>query len=371
MSDDPLDTAVGSAPDALALRLRAAGARARAEAEAQVALADYLLPREGRLDDRTRTALDALLRRLTEGVAAEIREYAARQLVARHYSAIAEALVVPAGSPVERLAQAGLLRDPALTGELIARVREDALGAGLRAQAPESPGQASLINRSIQNPDRVLASSALAVTIAEGRRRSGADSGRFAQAELPAALHRRLVWAVAAVLRERCRIAEDSLPRLDRALAEAAQRSLAAYDEGDRLESAAMRFAAALDAPPEGLGVLLVESLGDQRIAVFTALLAHALATPYEAARALVLDPRDDRLALALRSLDLGRERIAQIGYALCEADMRRDLERFADTLDIVMTLAPPEARDAIEPIRLDPDYCTALAALRCSDSRG
>jgi hypothetical protein len=158
--------------------------------------------------------------------------------------------------------------------------------------------------------------------------------------------------------------AESGVDALDQALSDAAQRSLTAYDEGDRLEAAAMRFAAAIDAQAHELPQLLIESLGDRRIVLFTALLGHALGASYPLTRELVLDPAGDRLWLALRALELSRDAIAQIGYALCEADSRRDLESFADTLDAIASITGHEARMALAPMKLHPDYRSAVLAL-------
>jgi hypothetical protein len=205
----------------------------------------------------------------------------------------------------------------------------------------------------------------MAVLIAESRRRASPESGQLTQTELPAELHHRLVWWVAAALREQVlEAAEDATDALDRVLSEAAQRSLAAYDEGERLEAAAMRFAGAIDAQPGELPQLLVESLGDRRIVLFTALLAHAMGVAYALAREIVVDPAGDRLWLAMRALELARDAIAQVGYALCEADSRRDLESFADTLDAIAAIEAVEARKALAPMKLHPDYRAAVLAL-------
>ena len=365
MSDDPIDTPVGAAGGAKALLARAAAACARVESGVRVAVEDFFLSQDGRLDDRTRTALTATLRRLVDGIETEIREHGVRQLAGRGEPALAEALTASGPPLVERLAQAGLLRDPALMGELVARVRLEALGAALPVRAIEPSGRPSLINRFAQHPDRLLASSAAAVARADNRRRDDSRAPQVARAELGTDLQRRLVWWITAALRERVAVAEETAPLLDRVLAEGARRSLAAHDENDRLEGAALRFAAALDPAPDALGAVLVEALGDRHIVVFVALLAHALGTSYEAARDLALDPAADRLWLALRSLDLDRETLAQIGYALCEADANRNLEDFADALDVVMTISAADARAALEPMRLDPDYRAAMLALR------
>lgn len=206
--------------------------------------------------------------------------------------------------------------------------------------------------------------------IAESRRRGG-EGGALAGTDLPAELHHKLVWLVAAALRERhAAMAGDAIDTLDRALSEAAHRSLAAHDEGDRVEAAAMRLAAAIDAQPRELPEMLNEALGDRRVALFTALIAHALGLRHEIARELVFDPAGDRLWLALRAIDLPRTAIARIGYALSEADPRRDLESFADALDAIMGIAPDTARAALAPLRLDADYRSAMLALERGSGR-
>jgi hypothetical protein len=232
-------------------------------------------------------------------------------------------------------------------------------------QAPDDPERPSLINRFVQHADRGVASGAMAVLIAESRRRASPDVAQSTQTDLPAELHHRLVWWAAAALRERLSVAaEGSLPLLDRTLCDAAQRSLASYDEGDRVEATAMRFAAAIDVQAETLPELLVESLGDRRIVLFIAVLANALAVSFATARELVLDPAGDRLWLALRAIEVPRDAIAQIGYALCEADPRRDLESFADTLDLIAAIPARDAGEALASLRLDPDYRAAMLAL-------
>lgn len=378
MSDNPVDTRDGPTVGAKKLLARAAAADVRAFQALKIAVDDFFLPEDSRLDERTRSALAVLLRSLVETVEAEIREHGARLLGARGESALADRLSeegVPvlarlSQSGLARLSQSGLLRDPELMEELIARVRQELLGNALPMQGAVDPERPSLINRFVQHPDRVVAAGAMAVLIAESRRRGSPESGQLNQTELPAELHHRLIWWVAAALRERVATAVDGgvdpldIGPLDKALSDAAQRSLSAYDEGDRLEATAMRFAAAIDAQPGELPNLLVESLGDRRIVLFTALLAHALGVGYALARDIVVDPAGDRLWLALRALDLTREPIAKVGYALCEADPRRDLEYFADMLDAIASIDSGEARTALAPMKLHPDYRAAVLAL-------
>jgi hypothetical protein len=367
MSENPVDARSDQITGAKELLARAAAAESRAHHALSVAIGDFFLPDADRLDERTRVSLGELLAMLINTLEGEVREHGARLLAARGQARLAGVLAEPGESVAARLQRSGVLRDGALMGELLARVRHEALGASLPMHVPDDPERPSLINRFVQHPDRVLATGAMAVLIAKSRRRGGPDSRHASHTDLPAELHHRLVWWVAAALRERAAEGCEAIAELDRALCDAAQRSLAAYDEGDRLEAAAMRFAAAIDAQSSEVPDLLVESLGDRRIVLFTALLANALGMPYELARQIVLDPGADRLWLALRALDLPRDAIAQIGYALSEADPRRDLESFADMLDAIADIGVVEARDSLAALKLHPDYRAALLALEGS----
>lgn len=365
MSQTPVNLRGDVSSGAKELLARAAAAEACAYRGLMVAVDDFFLPEDQRLDERARAALTALLQGLVETIEAQIREHSMRLLASRRELALAQALTRSGESVFPRLARSGLLRDTELMAELTARVRQDAIASALSMHAPDDPEQPSLLNRFAQHPDSVLAGGAMAVMIAESRRRGGPDAGQVAETGLPAELHHKLVWWVAAALRERVEeTADGALAVVDRALSEAARRSLAAYDEGDRLEATAMRFAAMIDAQAEELPQLLVESLGDRRVVLFVALLAHALGSDYALARDMMLDPGADRLWLALRALEVPRAAIAHIGYALCEADPRRDVERFADMLDAIVAISGDEARDAFAPLKLDPDYRAALLAL-------
>jgi len=365
MSDRPHDTRHGSATGAGKLLARAVATEARAARNLKLAVDDFFLPEAVRLGERLRSELALMVEKLTGGIEMGIREGARRLLAARGEASLAATLDRIDGAVHRRLTESGLLRDAELMAELIARVRQEALAAALPMHAPDDPEQPSLLNRFAQHPDRMLANGAVALLMAESRRRGTGGSGQAG--DLPAELQHRLTWWVAAAIRETAAVSAADGAAVDRVLSESALRNLAAYDEGDRLEDAALRFAAALDAPPEELAALLIEALGDGRVVLFIAVLAHGLGVSFSAARDLVLDPAGEGLWVALRALDLPRGAVAQIGYALCEADARRDLDQFAERLDEIMALDPIEAGRAMATLKLHPDYRAAILALASS----
>lgn len=355
------DMRKGAHDGAQALLARSAAADGAAHRALTASIADFALSDDDRLDERTRDVLARLLRALIATIEGEVGGHAARLLRAQGEPILADMLAAQRGV-ADTLHASGLLRDPALMGELIARVRQDLLADGMAAQAQDEPERASLLNRLAQHPDRLLAQGAAAVLVSESRRRSVPENGPLAQTDLPSELHHRLVWQVAAALRSGV---AGIAPALDRALAEAALRSLSAHDEGDRLEAAAMRLAAAIDARPAELSDLLAEALGDRRVALFAALLAHALRIDFDGARAMTFDAASGRLWVALRALDFDRAAVARLGVALSEADPRRNVEAFADQLDSIMAIGVEEAREAIASLSLPADYRAALLALK------
>lgn len=310
---------------------------------------DVFLPADRRLDDRTRASIAQLLADVVEAIESDIRRHAARALAAGGEDRTASSLLGRA-TAFGRLRDAGVLRDPALMAEVIAQVRCVSLAEALpvSVEAGEGPG---LLLRLIDLPDRVVAAAARALL--------AADSDRPGmRGALPADLHHRLVWMVAAAIR-------DELDGgAERALADAAQRCLVVYDESERPAALAARLVAAIDPLPAEVPALLVGALSDRRPLLFVATLSRALAIPFEDARALMLDPAGDRLWPALRAAGLERADIARIALALADADPRRDIEAFADRLDAIAAIEPVAARAAVAPLALPVEFRRAIGVL-------
>lgn len=358
MSVDSNHDPLRQAPDSAALLARVAVAERRAEARLAMAIDDFFLIGDDRLDDRTRASIGATLATCVKAIAREIAGHAGRQTGA------AEGLCGNDAAVLARLTDSGVLRDPALMDELFGQVRQALLSEALVAN--RAPGaQPALLARLTGSGDGVIAAAALAYHLADNARRA-AQGGR--PGELPAALHRRLVWWVAAALRP----SADQAPRpnVDRALVAAAERSLAAHDDQERLDALAFRLATAIEPRADELAGLLIEALDEGHAALFVALLARGVGIDFAEARALVLDPDGDRLWLALRAQDMDRATIARIGLALCDADGRRDIEAFADILDTVAGIPADAASDALAPLSLTAEYRAALRALDRKERR-
>ncbi|HEU4960085.1 MAG TPA: DUF2336 domain-containing protein [Sphingomonas sp.] len=330
-----------------ALLARAAAAERRAGRRLGTIALDLAAADEDRLDDETRATMRAMLSRLIGAVAADLGHYARRQLP-------------PAAEDretlVDRLVGAGVLDEP-LLAELLLRANEARIADRLAIEQPGDSGRSGLLPRLANSPDRLAAAASGALMAAEARRRgAGADAGRD---DLPAELQHRLVWWTAAALRP-----ADGSVALDAALADAAQRVLAAHDEGARMEAVAQRLAMALDDSPDDLSGILEEALADRRMALVAALIAHRLGIDLTLARTMLAEPDGDRLLLALRALDIPHETLARIAVALADADRRRSMTAVPDVVEAVMSVSPDEARGALATLRLPAGYRAALAAL-------
>lgn len=343
MSTNGRDIDDGGRHGASQLLARAAAALGRADRRLALTIHDFFLDDEARLDDRTRVTLAVTLAAMVAAVEGDIRRRAARTLTAAGEGT----------SVLDRLIAAGLVRDPAMMRELIDRTKLDLLADALPSSAPDDPGAASLLARLTASADTYVAGAARAVMAAEGRRRTFLDTGRLANTELPAELHHRLVWWVAAAIHEQ--LADAAAGRV---IADAALHGLSGHDESDRIEGAAVRLAAAIDPQPGELPALLTHALGDRNLAVFVALLAFALRTDFPVARLLVVTGGDP-LWLALRAIDLDRASIAKIGLALSG-----NIEAFADQLDTIMAIEPIDARAALSSLSLPADFRAAASAL-------
>jgi hypothetical protein len=360
MSVDSPHASGPSTPDAAALFARVAAAERRAEVRLATAIDDLFLVEDDRLDDRTRAALGAMLSGAVRAIARELAGHAARH-VADGFESAEEAPAL-----LGRLLDAGVLRDRALMDELLGQVRQNLLGDALIAnRAPGS--QPVLLPRLAGSRDGVISVAARAYLLAENRRRS---SGAGCHGELSSHSHRHLVWWIAAALR-RPDIADPARQaEIDRALVAAAERSLAAHDDQDRLNAIALRLAVAIDPRPAEMADLLVESIDEGLSALFVGLLAHMVSIDFKEARALVLDPDGDRLWLALRARGFDRATIARIGLALSDADPRRDIDAFADMLDTIAAIPPETARTALEPLSLHPEFRAAIRAFDRKERR-
>ena len=312
--------------------------------------------------DRDRLALRHAIEAHCALIEGDLRQFAARLLVARAEPEAALALTDATLCVYPALLEAGLLGQADFLRAMIGRTGLALLAERLPIAAPMAD-RPSLLARLAGHRDGVVATAATALLAADARRRDSIE-GPAPRNDLAAEQQHQLVWWAAAVLSRDFAAASENQSALDSALTEAAERALAVHDEGERAEAAAMRLVAMLAPQPAERAALLAEALDDRRPGLFVALLAQALGLRYDAVRDVLLDPDADRLWLVLRAAALDRETIARIGLALCDAMPGRGLDAFADTLDTIMAVTPDAATAALAPLRRHPDLRSAGKAL-------
>jgi uncharacterized protein (DUF2336 family) len=368
------DRDYASAPGASAEGLLSAAARAADGARRRLSttLVDLFLPGDTRLSDHQRITMARILGALVMAVEDEFRRLLIDTLGERVRSELVAALAtarVEIAAPI--LERARLLHDQELIAALLRRADEHRISAGLRRTGELRGGHGSaLVDRLLDHPDPAISAAAMALLIADSRRYDRFGDAILARTDLPAELQHRLVWWIAAALRDYMieRHAVDATAA-DRALVGTATAMLAGYDEGDTLEGRAFYLAHLLLRDDAVDDALLAEAVNEGRLALFVAALALRAGIEGQAAWEMAADVTGSRLAVLLRAIDCRRDIAGGIMLRLAMAE-GRDEEQLSLHLEAFDLLEPERARDALRPWRLDGDYRRAIAALAAAGDR-
>jgi uncharacterized protein (DUF2336 family) len=285
-----------------AARLLLAAARERFS----VAATDLLLPEQSRLTEWQRLTAASLLSRLVRTIEDSLRSALADRF--HGYDALHAALSsahVPIALPI--LERAQVLRDPDLGTVLVRRVEEHRFWKSNAATSSEE-----FLLELIRDPDAAVAAEAMDMVVARSRRFDRFQEPVLGHAELPADLQHRLVWMIAAALRQYI-VQQHAVPAVDGPIEEAAARYIAGYDEGDTLEARAMRLVRHLHRDGRLDGATLSRILAEGNLPLFIAGAAARGALDYAAAWEILSDPRGRGPALLLRAGGIGRSDAAAI----------------------------------------------------------
>lgn len=338
-----------------AARLLLAAARERFS----VAATDLLLPEQVRLTEWQRLTAATLLSRLVRSVEDGLRVSLAARFADRDglHAALSSAHVAIAQPILER---AQVLRDPELGTVLVRRVEEHRFW-----KAADLSGD-DLVLALVHDGDSAIASAAMDLVVARSRRFDRFQEPTLGHVELPADLQHRLVWMVAAALRQYM-VQQHGIGSVDAAIEEAVSEHLASYDEGQSLEARSMRLAQRLRRTGRLDGTLLDRALADGILPLFIAGIAALCALDYAAAWEVLSDPRGRGPALLLRSAGVDRDAAAAILLSLnsrgrlfsgTEGDATLDQVRLFETID------QPGAREVLRLWQADPGYRASVARL-------
>lgn len=348
-----------------AARLLLAAARERFS----VAATDLLLPSQARLTEWQRLTAAALLVRLVRTVEDDLRARLADRFGDHDalHAALSSAHVAIAQPLLER---AQVLRDAELGTILVRRVEEHRFWKDNGAD--EAPGE--LLLDLVRDGDPGIARQAMSLMIARSRRFDQFNEPVMGQTELPAETQHRLIWMIAAALRQYM-VQQHGLPsgRADEAIAAAAADLIATYDEGESLEAACMRLArllaraGRLDAP------MLVRCLEDGLLPLFVAGIGVLCALDYSASWEVLSDPRGWGPALLLRAARIERDHAAAILFILNSRGRMfsgAEGDAAAAQLEQYETSDEDHSRAVLRLWQVDPGYRSAIARLSIRGGR-
>jgi len=339
-----------------AARLLLAAARERFA----VAATDLLLPDQARLTEWQRLTAATLLSRLVRSIEDELRTRLAESFEDNQalHAALASARV-PIALPILERAQA--LRDAELGNVLVRRVEEHRFWkANIGTQA------ADCLFEFVRDGDDDVARAAMELVIARSRRFDRFQEPTMGQVELPAELQHKLVWLVAAALRQYI-VQHHQAVGVDGAIEEAARAVIAGYDEGRSLEAWALRLTRALQRDQRLDGTTLCRMAEEGMLPLFIAGISVLCGLESAAAWEVLSDPRGRGPALLLRAAGIQREVAAAILFAL---NARGPLlsgtegDATAAQIDLYDTVDRASAQEVLRLWQADPAYRASIARI-------
>ena len=324
-----------------------------------VAATDLLLPDSVRLTEWQRLTAARLLGRIVRGIEDGLRSRLS--VTFQDQEALHAALSsahVPIALPI--LERAQVLRDAEISNILVRRVEEH------RFWKKSAIAQGTYLFDLVQDSDEAIAADAMAVVIARSRRFDRFEDAAVGQIDLPAELQHKLVWMVAAALRQYMS-QQHEVRSVDSAVEEAATALIAGYDEGESLEAHAYRLAQRLYRSGRLEGSVLARIAAEGVLPFFIAALSVLCALDHVATWEVLSDPRGRGPALLLRAAAVERERAAAILLALNEhGPFITGLEgdAVAAQLELFDTLDQPAAQDVLKLWQAHPSYRASVARI-------
>ena len=265
---------------------------------------DLFLDDRARLTEQERALMSAMLGALVDQVADEIRLGLPADLLAhaeRDRDQVAS-----------RLWRSGSLDRPALILLLLRRADEQLIAIACRGSRGHHDG--GTVERLVGDSDGAIASAAMALAVARGRRRDRFGHLGIEYDDVPQVEAQCLVHLVAAVIRKGIRVSSVAI---DEALAAAAERVLDRHDEQRRVEGRALDLAEALVAARGADDVLIAALAAEGDAAMIAALCAVRAGIAPETAWMLLVDDGARDAMLLARLAGLGRPAAAALVAAL------------------------------------------------------
>ena len=355
------ETADERAAALLADAARASHSQYRQEGTSLTAL---MQPQKLRLTEIERTVIRRLYKNLVENVEGELRA----RLLARtdlpdvpEFRASLGAAHVAIAWPI--FVRSGFPDDRELADILVQRAKSYGVMRNLRQNVVMAEN--SRLDALTEHGDPEIAREAMKLLIAESRINDRFDDPRLGRADLPQSVEHRLVWTVAAALRDYGQQVHglDGWS-LDEPITGAATAMLTEQGESLPVDVIAMELASRLDRAgllDEGL---LVETLNSARLKLYVAMLAVRAGTTFDIAWEMAVMPDAPSHMVLLRSIDTERSAASHLLVTMARAVLRneREADEVAAVWIEVFDIATPDAiADAMRPWRLEHAYRSAI----------
>ena len=291
-------------------------ARPRGPSRLATVRRDFFLDPADRLTEQERALMSAMLGDFVASLAREIGMITGRRPDASDTPKI-----------LAKLTKAGLLNRAGLLSLMLRRADEHRIASAFASHA--GPRKLPLLSRLVGDASPTVASAAMALVVARGRRRDGFGQPRIELSDLPPDDVVALTHAVAAAM-----CSSGIAEAVHAAAAEQVAESVR-YEES--LDRAVEQLAAALHRGVDKEDQLIEEASGEGEAALAAHIIARRAGITPQAAWDHLLDAGDGGLALLARMAGLGRQSaarlIADFGVMGGTASIEDEMLRF-DTLD-------------------------------------
>jgi len=327
-------------------------------------LARLMQPQKHRLNEIERITIRSMYKALVESVEGELR---ARLLARADLPEVPEfraslgaahvAIVWPA------FVRAGFPEDQDLAEILVQRAKSYGIMRNLRQNVVMAEnGQLDALT---EHGDPDIARDAMKLLIAESRVNDRFDDPRLGRADLPEAVEHRLVWTVAAALREYGQLSHglDGWG-LDEPITGAATAMLTEQGEGLPVDAIAMGLASRLDKAGLLDERLLVEALNSARLTLYVALLAVRAGTTFDIAWEMAGMSDAPSHMVLLKSIGIERTAASHLLVTMARAvllDEREADEIAAAWIEAYDVASPDAIAAAMRPWRLGHVYRSAI----------
>ncbi len=355
------ETAEGRAAALLADAARASHGRFPG---AGASLTGLMQPKKYRLNEVERIAIRGMYKSLVESIEGELRA----RLLARtdlpdvpEFRASLGAAHVAIAWPA--FVRAGFPEDQELAELLVQRGKAYGVMRNLRQNVVTTEN--GRLEALTEHGDAEISRDAMKLLIAESRVNDRFDDPRLGRADLPTAVDHRLVWTVAAALREYGRNWHNLDGwSLDEPITGAVSAMVIEQGENVPLDVIAMTLASQLDQAGMLDEQLLVEALSSARFTLYVAMLAVRAGTSFDIAWEMAAMPDAPTHMILLKSIGIERDAASYLLVTMARAvllDQREAEEIAADWIEVYDVASSDSIDAAMRPWRLGRVYRSAI----------